>query len=242
MSVRDVVEKLKSLAEISDNRTTIARDERCLTGLIQFIGNPDRDTALCALETVQLLAQHPANKELLAQHSMLTSTLDKLLRNPHTSQSVQIAAQCIVRTMRGEHTEHRVPLQERMAPATPSKRTTEEWHVPEMTSQARRDTVQKTLMTIPGVVSVTINPITQRVAVFGSAAVDVLEKTIASTGMSARRPGGEAEKENQTHRHLATQELLDAEARKEKQRREEVKEKARTTSFFSRLGRALYLV
>jgi len=111
-----------------------------------------------------------------------------------------------------------------------------------MTSQGRRDMIQKSLVAVPGVVSVSLNPLTQRIVVFGSASVDVLEKTIASTGMTSRRPGVESDKENIVSKSIATQEMLDAEARKERARKEKEEEKARTGSFFKRLGRALYII
>lgn len=253
---REVVAKLRDLAEITDHRPVIARDERCLGGLIQFVSHSDTEVALSALEALKLLASHPSNRVYLMQHAELTTALDKVLRNPSTPQSLQIAAQCVIRTMRSQEPDSKTAaLHERSSASTSNssssssmlKKQAYEVYIPEMTSQARRDTVQKALLAMQGMISVTINPLTQRAAIMATCALDAIEKVIQAAGMTALRPGAESDKENASAaaagpKAVTTQELLDAEARKERQRREELKEKARSTSFFSRIGRALYLV
>lgn len=240
-SVKDVVQKLHTLAEISANQPVIARDDRCMSGLIQFVSNSDRDVAAKALDTLFLLASHESNKQFLLAHAQLTSALDQLLRNPQTAQQLQIAAHRIVRALRVENkSDMRQPLAD--GSNTPSKRRQEEFEVPQMANETKRDAVQKVLMAVNGVVSINIQAVQRKVTVFGTAPFETIEKAINALGFTVKRTTGEAGKENLSAQQIVTQEMLDAEARKEKQRRDELKEKHRTTSIFSRIGRAFYLI
>lgn len=274
MSVLAVVEKLHQLAEMPENRSMIAHDPSCLGGLIQFMQNRDVEVSALAIETLMLLAAHDDNKVFLYEHAELTSALEKLLRDPCIPQRQQLGAHRLFRQVRSAAPQPPQQQQEqaqnvaanvaasdgdcasasaackptprglRSTHATPRPRRTDEWVVRTMTSYSARENVRKALVGVQGVISVTINPISQRVTVFGNAPVEAMEASLADIGMEAVRSGVEMDKENGAARHVVPAGDAgddDDEQRRERARREQIKEQHRSRSLFSRIGRALYI-
>ena len=56
-----VVQQLRDLAAVPDNRHFIVRDHGCLPGLVSFVSSPEEDVKLVALQALEFLSEEPKN-------------------------------------------------------------------------------------------------------------------------------------------------------------------------------------
>src|SRR5690348_14383459 len=66
---RQLVQQLKTLASVEENRQVIVGDKTCLQGLVGFLNSDDHSVVESAVQVVQYLATNPSSRSPLASVS-----------------------------------------------------------------------------------------------------------------------------------------------------------------------------
>jgi len=158
MDQKAVALQLRKLASDPDNQTYIVREKGCMKGLLSFLDSPNPEVVMLSLQALQFLASHPSNPELLSKEPGLVAKLVNFVdsENETIKTTASSTLDYLHSAVNGKDDEaKKTPMI--VAPPVHGYLCTVPLRIVEARTDMQTIRIQKALITVKGVVSVTFN-------------------------------------------------------------------------------------
>mmetsp|Transcript_11296 Transcript_11296/g.20881 ORF Transcript_11296/g.20881 Transcript_11296/m.20881 type:complete len:312 (-) Transcript_11296:188-1123(-) len=197
---RAIAKQLLALAKDPDNQPFIVQEQGCLAGLVQYTQHDDIDVVLIATRALQFLSSHPENKEPMSEFpeliSSLTLTLPRSAEHPKVLEFCKNVFQnlgvCVDLSKYEVVTRHDIEIEESkgscdtmytksafgVKPRECGEFRTVSLFVEDVSVPNVRYLVETLIISVEGVISVTVNPERSHVLIGTRELGDSLTKTL----------------------------------------------------------------
>lgn len=173
MDALAIVKHLNSLAQKSENRETIVKDQGCLPGLVLFLDNKESEVVILVLKTLQLLGEHVPNRKVMHHEVGMLESLQTLTKGDRFSSVPEIKRRSLtlynllhlntVRKMNQQRVHTVAPTSQRFFVGSSNKKAKLiVLQVAGLHDESTKKICEKHLLQVRGVVSFTFNMVKHR--------------------------------------------------------------------------------
>lgn len=208
-SPQSIVDQLLSLSADPENQAYIVRESGCLSGLVGYLSYPDANVVHTAAKAIWHLSSGSANREAVKTHPGLFAKLQELRGSTDTrvqsvvKQTIEnltpAVKPVVVESSYGENTAPNPVAPARVArgarTAKPARARPIKMKVEGIAQEYWRSTVERALIRVPGVISVTLDKRREEAIVYtkhNDGMLSKLVRAVSNLGMEATPLDGAA--------------------------------------------------